>query len=283
MAKDAFWFHHDANARHDPRLVQLKMRYGMAAVGIWWNVIEMLRESADYKLPDNEATVGTIAYEGMTDPDGAREILEYCVEIGLLARDEDAFYSPSLCRRMERWEEAKQVKSEKAAAAARAKWDKVQAHSGRSADAVQTHSEPMHSDAIRREERRGEEKRGEESLGARDDVVDCFANALSARLPRTAWRDPHEQAAALRRVAKMTRETQPQTPIASPESFATIAVEQYERMKRAAKNDYWRTAAFDPVSFERRFTDVVQAMAEAYGDDQRQEAGLEALHRLGVI
>jgi len=125
----------------------------------------------------------------------------------------------------------------------------------------------------------GEEQPPEQT----DAVIDTYRNELSARLPATAWRNLGDQSAALRRVAKMTRETQPQTPIDSPEEFAALAVQQYQALKERGKNDYWKTAAFDPLTFERRFSDVVTALAEHYGEAKQQEDGLEAMRRMGVI
>lgn len=176
MDKDAYWFPHDGNARHDPRLTQLKMRHGMAAIGIWWNTVEMLREATGYQLPNNEATFGTIAYEGLTTPEDATAIIDYCCELGLLERSDEFFWSPSLLRRMENWEAIKAQKSERAAAAARKRWDAEREN----ADAMQTHSAGMQSDA-----RTGEDKTGEDKQQRADaDAVIDYLNAKAGKAYR---------------------------------------------------------------------------------------------------
>jgi predicted phage replisome organizer len=116
-----------------------------------------------------------------------------------------------------------------------------------------------------------------------DDVIATYRDQLSRRLPTTAWRDQHEQSAALHRLAKMTRETQPTTPVDTPDRFATLVVEQYERMKRGAKSEFWKNAAYDPKGLELRFSDVVTQLAATYGQAQEQQAGVDAMKRMGLL
>ena len=42
MAKDAYYFSHDANARLDPKNQAMICKYGMAGYGMYWIIIEML-------------------------------------------------------------------------------------------------------------------------------------------------------------------------------------------------------------------------------------------------
>jgi len=44
MAKDAFYFSHDANARNDLKCIRLRREMGMAGYGLYWCLLEMLRE-----------------------------------------------------------------------------------------------------------------------------------------------------------------------------------------------------------------------------------------------
>ncbi|MDQ7860585.1 DUF4373 domain-containing protein [Peribacillus frigoritolerans] len=50
MSKDAYYFTHDSNARHDPKVTAMRGVYGSEGYGWYWMLIEMLRESNDYKL-----------------------------------------------------------------------------------------------------------------------------------------------------------------------------------------------------------------------------------------
>lgn len=48
--KDAYYFSHDSNARNDQRLMKVRMKYGMEGYGIYFGIIEILREQSDYIL-----------------------------------------------------------------------------------------------------------------------------------------------------------------------------------------------------------------------------------------
>ena len=121
-----------------------------------------------------------------------------------------------------------------------------------------------------------------DSRPAKDPTLETYRSELSALLPMTAWRDIRSQLEALHRLSKMTRETQPSTPLETPEEFARMAVKVYARLKQTGRGDYWKRAAFDPKGLELRFTDVVTEMAQAYGQEQAEEAGVEAIRRMGI-
>ena len=50
MAKDAYYFSHDANARQDPKILEMISVYGIEGYGRYWILVEMLREQSDYTL-----------------------------------------------------------------------------------------------------------------------------------------------------------------------------------------------------------------------------------------
>ena len=96
MSKDAYYFSHDANSRHDPKCLKLQAKYGMRGYGVFWVVIETLREHTDYKMPIKDIDAIDMDCKG-----NANEVIMYCIEIGLLESDGVCFYAPSLLRRME--------------------------------------------------------------------------------------------------------------------------------------------------------------------------------------
>jgi len=99
VAKDTYWFPHDANARNDPKVSRLLMLGGQAAKGSYWDIIEILREAADYKIALEE--LPAIEY-ACRFPAGA---IDQMLEAGLLEQDETHLWSESLMRRMERMDE----------------------------------------------------------------------------------------------------------------------------------------------------------------------------------
>jgi hypothetical protein len=48
--KDAYYFSHDMNARNDLKIMALRQVHGMEGYGIYWSLIEMLREQKDHVL-----------------------------------------------------------------------------------------------------------------------------------------------------------------------------------------------------------------------------------------
>lgn len=94
--KDAYYFSHDSNARNDQRLLAVRMQYGMRGYGIYFGIIEMLRDAAGYKLWVDDCS--TIAFDLREPLEDVEAIVK---QFGLFAFDGDAFYSPSLLARME--------------------------------------------------------------------------------------------------------------------------------------------------------------------------------------
>ena len=94
MAKDAFYFSHDSNARNDLKCMRLRRLCGMAGYGLYWCVIEMLRDASEFRLP--LAMREDIVYELRADDSHFAAL----IDCGLLEHDDQWFWSESLCRRM---------------------------------------------------------------------------------------------------------------------------------------------------------------------------------------
>lgn len=105
MLKDAYYFSHDSNARNDVRMIKLRRMGGLETVGLYWCVIEMLRESKDYELPiDN---IDDICFDLRVDA-GKFDLLFICE---LLIQNDSVFYSNSLKNRMIRLDEIKEKRA----------------------------------------------------------------------------------------------------------------------------------------------------------------------------
>jgi hypothetical protein len=51
MKKDAYWFSHDSNAKDDPKSMKLIDQLGLEGYGIYWVLIETLRDQPEYRYP----------------------------------------------------------------------------------------------------------------------------------------------------------------------------------------------------------------------------------------
>ena len=67
--KDAYFFSHDCNARNDPKILALRSVYGAEGYGVYFMLVEILREQPEYRLSVNKYIWNTLATTG---PDGAR-------------------------------------------------------------------------------------------------------------------------------------------------------------------------------------------------------------------
>ncbi len=105
--KETFYFSHDADARHDKKILRLKAKYGIEGYGIYFIILEMLRLEAGYKLSLDDVDV--IAIECMKDSDFVSEFLEFCFseKVKLFEKDKEYFWSDSMKSRMQIYEDKK--------------------------------------------------------------------------------------------------------------------------------------------------------------------------------
>lgn len=54
MAKESFYFPHDNNAHNDPKLMSLFMEFGLAGIGLYWILIEILHQQTDGRITMNQ-------------------------------------------------------------------------------------------------------------------------------------------------------------------------------------------------------------------------------------
>jgi hypothetical protein len=96
--KDAYYFPHDANAKDDPKCIQLIEEFGPEGYGIFWILIETLRSQSDYKAPIS--ILNGMARRYNTTPEKMRNVV-FRFGLFTLTDDDQFFYSESFMRRME--------------------------------------------------------------------------------------------------------------------------------------------------------------------------------------
>ena len=127
--KNAPYFSHDANAIIDKRIIKMRRKYGLEGYGLYWVLLELMRQEPDYRLTKDEDTY--IQVEALSDPTiGVKEFIDDCIEIGLFEEAEGCFYSRSFLNRMAEKDGRAAKRQQAAKKAASARWD--------NADAMQT-------------------------------------------------------------------------------------------------------------------------------------------------
>ena len=118
MPKDAYYFPHDSNAKDDPKCVLLIEQLGMEGYGIYWMLIETLREQPDYTYP-----VANIPALGRRYNTTAEKVKTVVYNYGLFTvKDDKIFFSDSLNRRMLVLEEKRAKRSEAGRLGNAARW-----------------------------------------------------------------------------------------------------------------------------------------------------------------
>lgn len=96
QVKTTNYFSHDSNARNDEKLLRLRMRHGAAGYGVYFMLLERLREEADYTSAKD---YNMIAFDLRVDAALVKSVVE---DYGLFTFTDDGqhFYSDSFSRRM---------------------------------------------------------------------------------------------------------------------------------------------------------------------------------------
>lgn len=168
--KDAYYFSHDSNARHDPKISAMRGVYGAEGYGWYWMLIEMMRDSSEYKLDiQGKYTFNAFALQLQSECKQIEEFVNDCIhEFKLFESDGASFWSNSLLRRMDKREEVKAKRS----AAAKVRWDKEKGGPEQPDDAsdMQMHS-TSNAPAMQGKESKGKESKVKESKGNKKENV----------------------------------------------------------------------------------------------------------------
>ena len=95
-------FVHDSNARNDERMVMLRAQLGWEGIGIYWGIVECLREASETKL--TKAKANGLALVLSVEFSLLQKVLNCCFEEGLFLQDEKYFWSNRLTRNAAEYE-----------------------------------------------------------------------------------------------------------------------------------------------------------------------------------
>ena len=107
MNKDAYYFPHDSNDRNEQRLLKVRMQHGMQGYGIYFGIVEILREQENYTLTLSD--IPSLGYDLRVEVEVIEEIV---FNYDLFIIEDDRFYSDSLKRRLEKMDEMKHKRVE---------------------------------------------------------------------------------------------------------------------------------------------------------------------------
>lgn len=138
--KDAYYFPHDSNARHDPKILALCNTYGLEGYGRFWVLIEMLREADSYRLEREPYVFSALAVQMHCKPNEAQEFVQACIEdFKLLAQNNGYIWSESLNRRMASLDNIRELRRK----AARVRWGTSESEVAKSPEADKPSDTPV--------------------------------------------------------------------------------------------------------------------------------------------
>lgn len=114
------YFSHDSNARNSDKIIRLRMRHKSAGYGVYFMILERLREEPSYMSVKD---YNMIAFDLREDASLIKSVVE---DFGLFVFTEDGkyFYSESFKRRMEIKDEKNKKRSEAGKIGVQKRWDK---------------------------------------------------------------------------------------------------------------------------------------------------------------
>lgn len=158
--KDAYFFSHDCNARNDPKILALRSVYGAEGYGVYFMLIEILREQPEYKLAVNKYIWSALAMQMQVEPSHLEQIItdcctEFCEnDSTLLVNDGKYLYSASLLRRMGKVDDISKLRQE----AARKRWENKPCKDSGKPDKCSGNASAKQNDANKRKEKQSKEK-----------------------------------------------------------------------------------------------------------------------------
>lgn len=127
MKKDAYYFPHFSNARNDSKLIKLRRVLGIEGYGLYFMLLEVLREQTNFKFPI--LGIEDLAYEWHISKEKIASVIK---DFDLFEIHDNKFFSSKLIFYLQPYLE----KSERARHAALIRWKNANAY----ANALQEHS-----------------------------------------------------------------------------------------------------------------------------------------------
>jgi hypothetical protein len=170
MVKEAYYFSHDANARNDPKICELRADWGWAGYGIFWALIEIMRDQESYSI--KESQLKAAAFQLRLTEKKLHKFVTDCVRYGLFISQDEHIVSISFQNRMKKRNEI----SLKRAEAGKKGGEKVN-HNNNHTEAIAKQSESKTQAIDEQEEStKGKERKGNKKetkgKGKESDLID---------------------------------------------------------------------------------------------------------------
>lgn len=175
MAKETYYFSHDSNALTDTKILNMRADYGLEGYGLYWAIIEMMRNEEDYKLKLNKNTYRAIKTLTNTTIDIEKFIKDCLDDYELFKQEDENFYSNSLLRRMQ--------EKDKKSAIARKKAEKRWSGNNTAKQQQCSSNANKEKESKEKENKKNENKENKNKKENRNKVVEIY-NTYCVNLPQ---------------------------------------------------------------------------------------------------
>ena len=126
------YFSHDSNARNSDKLMKVRMKLGAEGYGIFFMLIERLREEEGYK---STIDYDTLAFDLRVEPEKVKQVVEN-YDLFKFTEDGKYFYSDSFNERMEMMNAKRKKRAEAGKKGAEKRWKNRQNDSNANGKAI---------------------------------------------------------------------------------------------------------------------------------------------------
>jgi len=118
MIKHTSYFSHDSNSRNDEKILAVRMRHGAEGYGVYFMILERLREEEEYTTTRN---YNTLAFDFRVSSALIKSVVED-FDLFVITTDGKRFYSSSFLERMEMKDQSSKKRSVAGKKGMEARW-----------------------------------------------------------------------------------------------------------------------------------------------------------------
>lgn len=160
--KESYYFSHDSNAIVDTKILNMRCDYGLEGYGLYWAIVEMLRNEESFMLELSKNTYRAIKTLSGATIDVEKYIKDCIEDYELFCQEGNMFFSKSLIKRMEIYESKRRVNRENGKLGGRPK--KTEKKPNGFEDKTETKPNGFENET-ENNQRKGKEKKGKENKG----------------------------------------------------------------------------------------------------------------------
>lgn len=97
---NADYFSHDKDMRDDRKIKALRSKYNILGYGVWCMLLEYLTGANNNEIKDEELEIELLAGDFGISVTEINNIINYCIKLGLLVKENGIIYSQSLKDRL---------------------------------------------------------------------------------------------------------------------------------------------------------------------------------------